>query len=365
MKQTRSRFARWRVAGLAVLLAASLVALVPLTISAVDQAKFSAGWAAYKSGDYATALREWRPLAEHGHVKAQHNIGSMYLRGEGVPKNYAEAEKWTRKAAEQGRAIARTNLGWMYHSGRGVPRDYAEAVMWYRMAAEQNEAQAQTNLGLMYARGESVPQDFVRAHMWISLAAAQGLKRAVKFRNISEKKQLTPAQLAEARRLAREWREEHGHADEAQGTIAIVVDTVAAAVDTTLARILAVVSPRKSAPTIVGEWQSAPVLGQLGLIQTTVTFNEDGSFSMKGDFISFRDQDPDLEYFWNISNGTYSVAGDKVTLDFDKTWFVRKMRGEDEAKEPPEPVRGKARREVAHWKDGKLMMKDMALERIK
>ena len=329
MKQTRSRFARWRVAGLAVLLAASLVALVPLAITAVDQAKFSAGWAAFQSGDYATAHREWRPLAEHGNVKAQHNLGSMYSKGQGVLKNYTEAVRWTRKAAEEG------------------------------------FAKAQINLGFMYALGQGVPRDFVHAHMWISLAAAQGDKYAVRLRNISEKKQLSPAQLAEARRLAREWREEHGHADEAQGTIAIVVDTVAVAVDTTLARILAVVSPRKSAPTIVGEWQSAPVLGQLGLIQTTVTFNEDGSFSMKGDFISFRSMNPDMEYYWSISNGTYSVTGDKVTLDFDKIWFVRKMRGEEEAKEPPEPVRGKARREVAHWKDGELMMKDVALERIK
>ena len=119
------------------------------------------------------------------------------------------------------------------------------------------------------------------------------------------------------------------------------------------------------AGAIIGKWQSAPVLGQLGLGQTTVTFNEDRSFTMNIDFISFAQIEPDLEYFWWISNGTYSVAGDKVILDFHKTWMVRKMRGKDEAKGAPEPVRGEARRQVAHWKDGKLMMKDVALERTK
>ncbi len=320
MEQTRSRLARWRVAGLAVLLAASLVALVPLAITAIDQANFNDGWAAYKSGDYATAHCEWRPLAEYDHVKAQYNLGSMYSKGQGVPKNYAEAVRWTRKAAEQG------------------------------------FAKAQTNLGVMYAQGQGVPRDYVRAHMWISLAAAQGLKYAVKLRKIHDK-QLTLAQLAEAGRLAREWKKEHRRADETQGTIAIVVEAYAVAVDTTLARILALVSPRKSAPTIVGEWQSAQVLGQLGLMQTTATFNEDGSFTVKLDLIHLG--------IWTMANGTYSVTGDKVCLDFDKRWFVT-MRGGEEVKRPdPGLARGKARRAIAHWKDGKLMMKDVALERIK
>ena len=156
LKQTRSRLVRWRI----VILGFMLTALIAVGITAVDQTRqFNAGWAAFRSGDYATALRVWRPLAEHGHVKAQHNVGSMYLRGEGVPKDYAEAEKWTRKAAEQGRAVAQYNLGWMYLNGLGVPRDHAEAAKWYRMAAEQKEAEALISLGLMYAQGDGVPQD--------------------------------------------------------------------------------------------------------------------------------------------------------------------------------------------------------------
>ncbi len=86
-----------------------------------------------------------------------------------------------------------------------VPHDDAEAVRWYRRAAEQGHAGVQFNLGLMYRKGRGVRQDYVQAHMWVNLAAAQGDEKARKARDkLAE--QLTPAQIAEARRLAREWK---------------------------------------------------------------------------------------------------------------------------------------------------------------
>ena len=39
---------------------------------------FDEGKEAYDRKDYATALREWRPLAEQGHAIAQHNLGLLY-----------------------------------------------------------------------------------------------------------------------------------------------------------------------------------------------------------------------------------------------------------------------------------------------
>ena len=64
----------------------------------------------YDKGDYATALREWRPLAEQGHAPAQFNLGWMYDEGKGVPKDYKTAFKWYRLAAEQRFAFAQSNL---------------------------------------------------------------------------------------------------------------------------------------------------------------------------------------------------------------------------------------------------------------
>ncbi len=145
-----------------------MLAVVVVFMAAATWADFEAGMEAYDRGDYATALKEWRPLAEQGIARAQSNLGSMYEYGE------------------------------------GVPQDDKEAARWYRLAADQGYAIAQSNLGLMYEYGEGVPQDDVQARMWLNLAAAQGDELA-RINRDRLTKQMTPVQLAEAQRLAREW----------------------------------------------------------------------------------------------------------------------------------------------------------------
>ncbi len=136
-------------------------------------AGYDEGMAAYKRGDYATAMREWRPLAEQGDAEAQ------------------------------------SNLGFMYQHGQGVSQDYAEATRWFRKAAEQGYDRGQYNLGDMYSRGRGVPQDYVLAHMWFNLAATQGHKNAATNRDrVAE--HMTPADISKAQRLAREWWAKHG-----------------------------------------------------------------------------------------------------------------------------------------------------------
>ena len=93
---------------------------------------FENGSSAAQRGDYPTALRFWRPLAEQGNAAAQYNLGLLYNNGLGVPQDYAEAMKWYRKSADQGNASAQHNLGLMYVEGKGVPRNYLEAARWYR-----------------------------------------------------------------------------------------------------------------------------------------------------------------------------------------------------------------------------------------
>jgi TPR repeat protein len=132
--------------------------------------------AAYQRGDYATALRLWRPLAAQGNAGAQFALGKMYVHG------------------------------------HGVPQDDAEALKWYRLAVEQGNADAQSNLGVMCLMGQGVPQDYVEAHKCFNLAAsrfsasdAENRDKAVQARD-SLASQMTPEQLAEAQKLAREWR---------------------------------------------------------------------------------------------------------------------------------------------------------------
>ena len=98
----------------------------------------------------------------------------------------------------------------MYETGHGVPQNLAEAIKWWRLAAERGYAVAQGLLSAQYGLGEGVPQDDVKAHMWANLAASRSSSdedydRATRVRNLVAKR-MTPAQIAEAQKLAREWR---------------------------------------------------------------------------------------------------------------------------------------------------------------
>lgn len=119
--------------------------------------------------------------------------------------------------AAQGDATAQYHLGWLYYTGEGVPQDYTKARQWLEKAAAQGDAKAQHNLGVLYYFGKSVPQDYVRAYMWLNLAAADSTddKLAVTHSTGDAQKStadmrdevarfMTPAQIAEAQRLAQQ-----------------------------------------------------------------------------------------------------------------------------------------------------------------
>ena len=150
---------------------AAFVATVLLAAFAVpiSAGQFEDGVAAAEKGDYATAFQLWRPLAEQGNAAAQHNLGLLY------------------------------------NNGQGVALNYAEAVRWYRKAAEQDQDDSQNSLGVMYVWGRGVRQDHVLAFMWLDLAAGHGNESA-KLTRYFIAKRMSPAQIAEAQRLAREWR---------------------------------------------------------------------------------------------------------------------------------------------------------------
>jgi len=168
-------------------------------------ADFDAGFKAYQRGDFATALRIFRQLAEQGDASAQYNLGFMYDNGQGVSQDYAESMRWYSKAAYQGEATALYNLGVMFFKGQGVTQNYGEAMKRFRIAADQGHVLAQTGLGIMYEEGKGITQDYVQAYMWYNLAAAQGQKEAGKWRDSLAEK-MTPAQITEAQTLARYWK---------------------------------------------------------------------------------------------------------------------------------------------------------------
>jgi len=180
-----------------------VLSIICLTVPA--WADFQAGMDATIRGDYAAALREWRPLAEQGDALAQYNLGMLYRKGRGVPQDDVQARQWYAKAAAQGQAKAQFNLGTLYFNGEGVPKDYQQALRWFRLAADQGEALAQTKIAIMYDEGQGVPRNIVQAYKWCSLAATNGDKSAPLLRDMLAK-QMTPAQIAKAQALAKEWK---------------------------------------------------------------------------------------------------------------------------------------------------------------
>lgn len=143
-------------------------------LSGPSWADFRDGLNALDKGDFATALREWKPLAEQGHAGAQHELGVLYATGNGVPRSYKKAASWFREAAEQGHAPSQKFLGDLYRRGRGTKKIFKSAAKWYRKAAEQGHALAQKNLGDMYRKGFGVPKDKKKALKWYRASADQG-----------------------------------------------------------------------------------------------------------------------------------------------------------------------------------------------
>jgi len=142
--------------------------LLALIIAIPAVADFATGLAAYQKGDYVTAAKEWRPLAEEGDAATQYNLGLLYV------------------------------------DGHGVPQDLAEAVKWFRRAAEQGYTEAQHNLGAMYGSGQGVRRDYVEAYKWLNICAAKGNTGCVTQRDLVAKK-LKPAQISQGQRLASEF----------------------------------------------------------------------------------------------------------------------------------------------------------------
>jgi uncharacterized protein len=190
------------------LLAGGLLALSLFGVAAAGQ--YEDGLDAYLRKDYAEAMRLMRPIAEQGKAGAQVQLGTMYCLGLSVQQDYAQALAWYRKAADQGDDTGQYELGLMYEGGPGVQQDYAQAEAWHRKAAGQGNVLARLELGFMYEKGLGVLQDYVTAHMWFNLAAshvnivAPSLsEQAAKYRDELAAK-MTPAQIAEAQRMARE-----------------------------------------------------------------------------------------------------------------------------------------------------------------
>ncbi len=114
-----------------------------LWVSPVISADLNAGIRAFVNGDYKTALKELRPLAENGNADAQGFLGQMYFGGKGVPRDDRQAFNWTMRAAEQGDPSAHFTLGLWYAVGAGVSEDVVQSYMWIKLSAQNGFSEAE------------------------------------------------------------------------------------------------------------------------------------------------------------------------------------------------------------------------------
>jgi uncharacterized protein len=128
------------LASLPIVLAVALGVAVALAGSAEED--FRSGLSAFNRGDFASAMRLWRPLADSDDPRSEAGIGFLYHRGLGVPTDDAQAAFWLRKAAEQGQAEGQLMLGSLYFFGLGVPQSYATAYAWCELAQDSGQAEA-------------------------------------------------------------------------------------------------------------------------------------------------------------------------------------------------------------------------------
>ncbi len=184
-------------------------------------------------GEFHAAIEQFRPLVAEGYAPAQYQMGIVYQKGYGVPKDgmkalalfelaaqqndsdaqfelaliYGEgklvkkdlkkAYNLTLKSAKKGLASAQFNLAVMLANGTGTNQDDFKASRWYQNSADQNYALAQYNLALLYSEGKGVEKSTEMSLVWNTIATWNGYPDADKSRLLDER-DLSKAQIESA-----------------------------------------------------------------------------------------------------------------------------------------------------------------------
>jgi hypothetical protein len=135
---------------------------------------FELGRAYGKIGNGRDAAKNYAKAAELKHPIAMHNLGVLYLNGNGVERDYSAARVWFEMAAQAGITESLREVGILYETGKGAPRDYHKAMFYYQKGVEAGEASAHSNLGSMYLKGLGIPKNQRRACELYSAGSSMG-----------------------------------------------------------------------------------------------------------------------------------------------------------------------------------------------
>ena len=114
----------------------TLALLLIFSCATAWAADFDKGLAAYQAGDFATALAEWRPLAEQGDASAQNNLGLVHATGQSVIQDNVYAHMWWNLAAASGSEGARNNKDTL--AKLMTPQDISKAQDLARECVKKN-----------------------------------------------------------------------------------------------------------------------------------------------------------------------------------------------------------------------------------
>ena len=153
--------------------------------------------------DTVSRIDELQSAAEQGSAEDQYNLGMRYENA--LPNDHREAVRWYRMAAFQRHPGAFYRLCVLSDIGRGMPQEYQEALRWCRLAADQGHGAAMFVIATHYEKARGVTKDLVHAYQWYNLAAAYGHEEGAKWRDRLAR-DMTPAQIAQAQFLARNWK---------------------------------------------------------------------------------------------------------------------------------------------------------------
>jgi TPR repeat protein len=160
------------IAALGLTLSMSGVVIADPTPAA--RSAFEMGVQAYRKGDVAAAVLDWRKAAKGGHPMAAYLLGQLYEQGRGVAVSPATAFRYYKQAAAAGQAQAAVRVGLVYRDGNkalGVRSDYQKALKMFETGALASWPEAQFYLADMYRRGLGVPASQSESLRWLILAA--------------------------------------------------------------------------------------------------------------------------------------------------------------------------------------------------
>jgi TPR repeat protein len=127
---------------------------------------------------HMTPLQLLTASANRGDPRAQHDLGLMYVKGDGIDRDPKLGAQWLEQSATAGMPKAQYHLGLLYQKGLGVSADMKAAYKWYHKAALQGHVRAQYNLGTLFAEGQGTKRDYAEAARWFYRASREGLAEA-------------------------------------------------------------------------------------------------------------------------------------------------------------------------------------------